>query len=431
MEPLPVDSFQLQRRDPAAWSALLARAPETDDVIVTAVATEPLCSATLAPPGRAVTECDYRLRRYILTLDGHSDPISFIAKQTNAAEALFYHLFGDPPGTAVPACRYAHLDGDASWVVIDDVPDHFPSAVWTAEQVDRVVETLARVHAARWNREAVELNGDWGASDHAIPHFLRRAEGPYSWDELRRRESVMLEEVPAAVLSRHAVHNAGRLAPLFLRAANGLVVMRDLGGWPGVLGESHLAAAADLLDDPVPMLAPLIDLPATLLHGSPHPGHWRLTLFDEQYLIDWSEVQIGPGVLDLMAFLEGFPLLLDSPRHLVEPKPHLRLREVSPLAEETIVDTYLLTLSAELGERSPARAFRAALPAARCLHVLLTWFPFFASWASDMPDRYTWQRVNRMEEEAMAQHYHNVPAAGLRRYLAGVFERFLDAAHSL
>src|SRR5690606_41890300 len=102
----------------------------------------------------------------------------------------------------------------------------------------------------------------------AIPHFLRRAEGSYSWDEWRRSESSLLEEGPAAVLSRHAVRNAGRLAPHFLRAANGLVVIRDLGGWPGVLGESHLAAAADLLDDPVPMLAPLLDLPVTLLHGA-------------------------------------------------------------------------------------------------------------------------------------------------------------------
>ena len=37
-----------------------------------------------------------------------------------------------------------------------------------------------------------------------------------------------------------------------------------------MLGESHLAAAADLLDDPVPLLGTLEDLPWTLLHGAPH-----------------------------------------------------------------------------------------------------------------------------------------------------------------
>ncbi len=426
MEPLPVDIFQLQRRDPAAWSALLARAPEMDDVIVTAVTSEPLCSTTLAPPRRAAADCAHRLRRYILTLDGCSDPISFIAKQTNTTEALFYQLFGDPPGTAIPACHYAHLDGDSSWIVIDDVPDHYPSAGWTPDQVDAVITTLARVHAARWNQDAADLNNGWGVAEPIIPHFLHRPGGAYTWHELRRSEATLFDEGPAAALSRHAVQNAGRLAPLLLRAANGLVVMRDLGGWPGVLGESHLAAAAELLDDPVPMLAPLLDLPTTLLHGAPHPGHWRSTLFDEHYLVDWSESQIGPGVLDLVAFLEGFPLLHDEAAGL----HHLRLREMTPLLEETLVDTYLLTLSAELGPRSPSRAFRAALPAARCLHVLLTWFPYFAAWAADMPDRYTWQRVNRLDESEL-HHYHNVPAAGLRRYLAGVFDRFLRASHSL
>ena len=426
MEPLPVDIFQLQRRDPAAWSALLARAPETNDVIVTAVTSEPLCITTLTPPRRDSAECAHHLRRYILTLDGCSDPISFIAKQTNTTEALFYQLFGDPPGTAIPACHYAHLDGDSSWVVIDDVPDHYPSAGWTPGQVDAVIATLARVHAARWNQDAADLNNGWGVAEPIIPHFLRRSGGAYTWNELRRSEATLFDEGPGAALSRHAVQNAGRLAPLLLRAANGLVVMRDLGGWPGVLGESHLAAAAELLDDPVPMLAPLLDLPTTLLHGAPHPGHWRSTLFDEHYLVDWSETQIGPGVLDLVEFLEGFPLLHDQQAG----NHHLRLREMTPLLEETLVDTYLLTLSAELGARSPSRAIRAALPAARCLHVLLTWFPYFAAWAADMPDRYTWQRVNRLDESELHHHY-NAPAAGLRRYLAGVFDRFLRASHSL
>lgn len=426
MEPLPVDIFQLQRRDPAAWSALLARAPETDDVIVTAVTSEPLCLTTLAPPRRDAAECTHHLRRYILTLDGCSDPITFIAKQTNQTEALFYHLFGDPPGTAIPACRYAHLDGGASWVVIDDVPDHYPSAGWTPGQVDEIIATLARVHAARWNLAPADLNDGWGVAEPIIPHFLHRPGGPYTWQELRRGEATLFEEGPAAALSRHAVQNVGRLAPHFLRAANGLVIMRDLGGWPGVLGESHLAAAADLLDDPVPMLAPLLELPVTLLHGAPHPGHWRSTLFDEHYLVDWTESQIGPGLLDLVAFLEGFPLLYEE----VRDDNALRLREMTPLLEETLVDTYLLTLSAELGARSPARAYRAALPAARCLHVLLTWFPYFADWATDMPDPYTWQRVNRLDEREL-HLYHHAPAAGLRRYMAGVFERFLRATHSL
>ena len=430
MEPLPVDILQLQRRDPMAWSALLSRYPETSDAIVTAVTSEPLCDQSLAVPSHLVSTCAHTIRRYILTLAGTSDPISFIAKQTNAAEACFYNLYGDPPGTAVPTCHYAHLDGEESWIVLDDIPAHYRPDEWMPDQVDGVVETLARVHAARWNYD-LGAPGELGQGEPLIPHFLRRQAGPYRWAELREMETALFDLGPGAALSRHAIHSVGRLAPLFLRAANGLVVMRALDGWPGVMGESHLSAVADLLDDPVPMLAPLLDLPLTVLHGAPHPGHWRLTLFGDAYLVDWSETQIGPGILDLMAFIEGYPLLRFGQRERWGQRAnHLLPGALSPLTEETIVDTYLLTLSAELGSRSAARAYRAALPAARCLHVLLTWFPYFATWAENMPDRYVWQRVNR-QAATEAGRYHDAPDAGMRQYLAGVFDRFLHACRSL
>ena len=425
MEPLPVDVFQLQRRDPMAWTVLLSRAPELADVIVTAVTAEPLWDTTLVTPGRATVERARHMRRYVLTLAGCSDPISFIAKQTNAVEALVYQQLGDPAATGIAPCRYAHVDGDASWVILEDVPDDFPPPTWRPEQVDAIIATLARLHAAHWQTAI-------GAPP-AVPHFLRRPEGPFTWEALQRERLPLFEDGPGAILSRHAVRSAGRLAPQLLEAANGLVVMRDLGGWPGVLGESHLAAAADLLDDPVPLLMALDDLPWTLLHGAPHADHWRLTLFGEQYLIDWASARLGPGVLDLVGFLERFPLLYDrrpDAADEAERQPRLRLREVGPLFEETALDTYLLTLSAEMGRRFSARSFRAAVPAARCLHVLTTWFPFFAHWSHDMPGKYAWQRVNRLSESELA-HYHIGPMAGMRPYLAGVFDRFLQAYRSL
>ena len=70
MEPLPVDVFQLQRRDPVAWTVLLSRVPELADVIVTAVNAEPLWDTALVTPGRAKVERAHHMRRYILTLAG-------------------------------------------------------------------------------------------------------------------------------------------------------------------------------------------------------------------------------------------------------------------------------------------------------------------------------------------------------------------------
>lgn len=430
MEPLPVDIFQLQRRDPAAWTALLSRLPETDDVIVTAVAAEPLHNFSFIPPGRVIADPAHNIRRYVLTLADTSDPISFIAKQTNAVEAMVYELYGRPPATAMPTCHYVHHDGDDSYVILDDVPNHFPPAVWTPRQLDEVVATLARFHAAHWGRDS-RRSVDWAATGPDFPHFHDRYD-----DELLPRMSERVSRFGSfpgrEYLSDHALRAAGRLAPLFVQAAAGLAVMRKLNGWPGVLDESQMAAVADLLDDPVPMLSPLLSLPITLLHGAPHPCHWRLTLFDEQFLIDWSEVQEGPGILDLMALIEGYPLTYKRPIEDVNAigDPYLCLRPFPAVLEETIVDTYLLTLTAELGGRIGARAFRDALPAARCLHVILTWFPFYATWATDLPDPYFWQHVNRLNDNELGR-YRDAPTVGMRHYLAGVFERFLRAYRNL
>jgi hypothetical protein len=423
MDPLPVDILQLRRRDPAAWTSLLTRSAEMGNVIVIAVTAEPLCAISLAPPGRVVCDQTAQIRRYILSLDDCSDPISFIAKGTNHAEAFIYKLYGDPPGTAMPTCRYAHLEGDNSWIILDDVPDHFPPPVWTPAQVEGIVTSLARLHAARWERETTDFESGFTAEP-IIPHFLFRPAGPYRWEELQQNEHTYFNEELPSIISRHTTRSAGRLAPQFMRAATGLHLMRELGGWPGVLDEDHLSAAADLLDDPVPMLSPLLDLPVTLIHGQPHPGHWRLTLFDESYLIDWSKAQVGPGILDLVAFLEGYPIV-------AEPEPtgsgvHLKSRELSPALEQTIIDTYLLTLGEELGRQAPTRAIRAALPAARCLHTLTAWFPFFAAWAKEMPNRELWQKITRLDEAELLLYPH-APSAGMRHYLAGVFERFLRA----
>jgi hypothetical protein len=439
MEPLPVDVIQLQRRDPAAWTTLLSQMAGPADVIVTAVSSEPVWNTLFFRPGRLANDPSRRVRRFTLTLAGCSDPITFIAKRSTPIEADVYHRAGARMVNVIPPCHYNHRAGDHSWLILEDVPNDIPTDRWTPGHIDRVVESLAAAHLSFWNESSRQTNiGRLTATGSTIDHFLQGEGMPYTWDELRDEHSTLFDEGPGAILSEHAIRNAGRLAPALLEAANGLVVMRDLGGWPGVLGESHLAAVADLLDDPVPMLEALANLPVTLLHGSPHPYHWRVTVFDEYYLVDWSEARLGPGVLDLISFIEHYPLIYfqggrditsyHPPAHGAEPL--IRLREMTPLTEETLIDTYLLAMSSGLGGQFPARAFRAAVPAARCLHVLTTWFAYFGSWFAEMPDRYTWQRVNRMSEAELAGTMLG-PMTGVRPYLAGVFDRFLRAYRSL
>jgi hypothetical protein len=191
------------------------------------------------------------------------------------------------------------------------------------------------------------------------------------------------------------------------------------------MGESHLLAVSDLLDDPVPMLEPLSRLPQTLLHGDMHMYHWHVTLFDQRRLLDWAKVTVGPSIYDLVSFQERFDLLFSGD----ELRP-VYAREHAPIDEETIIDSYMLAMKTQLGKQFDAREMRRSLAAARCLYVILNWFPYFAGWFDQMPDAYTWQRVNRMPIDDM-------PATKVRTmlvyrpFLKRVFRRFLQAYRML
>ncbi len=402
-----VDAAQLQKRDPQAWTALLSEQDGLEGVVVTAVNAQPLqYNSSANDYSRPIT-------RYLVSLANNSDPIPFIGKETDLNEALFYRDLASTLPSIAPHCRFVHLNEDRSWVVIEDVPNHVPPDRWTHQDVEEVIGDMAMFHATFWDQPELARHYPW------LPHFVDRDQKRYTWQELRQEHAVYFEEGPAALLSEHALRHTGRLAPLFLEAANGLAVMRALGGWPGVLGESHLAAAEDLLDDPVPMLEPLLQLPATLIHGNMHKYHWHLTLFHEHRLLDWRNVAVGTSIFDLISFQEQFDLLISS-----DDLPTLHSRDNSPVSEETMIDSYLLAMKAELNGQFDARQMRLAIPAARCLQILITAFPYFATWFDRMPDKYTWQRVNRMaDSEFTGRSMERI--IGYRPYLREVFRRFL------
>ena len=399
---------QLQKRDPTAWSALLREQLGLDDLVVTAVSSKPV----------RYPSSNGRVTRYVLALDNHSDPISFIGKRTTLTEINFYQEIAPQLPGLTPRCYFLHHPDRSrfGWIVLEDVPNQIPPDKWTMTDAEAVITRLAELHAGFWR-------ADEKLADLDFPHFIQGEQ--YTAADLESEFAVYFEEGPAAIMSDHAIGHAGKLAPILLKAANGLEVMRALGGWPGILGETHLTIAADLLDDPVPMLEPLRQLPMTLLHGSPHSYHWHLTLFDDVNLLDWQKCVIGPGVYDLVNFLEQFELLYHH-----QDRCQMMVRDFWPVSEETMVDSYMLAMRQRLENRLPSRAVRLALPAARCLYVLTNWFTYFADWFDEMPDMYTWQKLNRLEDNDLAAtKYH--PIAQLRPYLRGVFSRFLLAYRSL
>jgi hypothetical protein len=408
-----VDVAQLQKRDPQAWTALLAGYDGLEDVVVTAVTAVPLHQEG------ASNGYSRRVVRYLVSLANTSDPIPFIAKKTGPEEAFFYRDLAATIPDVAPRCWFTHVVGEDGWVILDDVPNHVAIERWSPVDVDNVINDMVMFHVTYWDQPDLSIHYPW------LPHFVGRRQQTYTWEQLRREHAVYFEEGPAALISDHALQHLGHLAPLFLEAANGLAVMRALGGWPGVIGESHLAAAADLLDDPLPMLEPLLRLPPTLLHGDMNKRHWHLTLFQEQRLLDWRKVVSGPAICDLISFQEQFDLLFTK-----DGIPAIHVDGTSVATEETIIDSYILAMKAELGSQFDARQMRQALPAARCLQILTTCFPHFATWFNRMPDKYTWQRVNRMPDADLTGRAL-LPIVGYRPYLRDVFRRFLQAYRML
>ncbi len=380
--------------DVAAWTTIVRRQLGAADLTVTAVLAD-----ALSP----------RLTRFQLTLAGHSDPISLVAKKTSTREALFYRDLAPRLGFLTPRCWFGHANRRRGWVVLDDVPQHRPPSSWREGDASRVIGNLAALHTAYWNR-AQELQAyewlDWFILP-VDPDAGISLPEPYRFYPYRQEQAV----------SSHAVANAGPLVEIFLKAATAVEALEALGGWPGVVGAEALVAVRDLLDDPVPMLHTLRTLPPTLIHGAPRPDHWHLTVFADCNLLDWERVALGPAVYDLVSLLEAREQALT--RSGLRPSP-----AASELRFETMVDTYLLRLYESLWPLFDARAMRRALPAARCLYVLVDWLPRLADWFAPLATEAATSGPPTRISDRMLARVGRREAVALRPYLTDLFARF-------
>lgn len=346
---------QLRSQRPRAWTAILAQEPEMAGVVVTHVTREKMTPT---------------LTRFVLELAGHHEAITLIGKETNQTEALFYRELSYRLPHLAPRCWFSHANGEHSWIVLDDVISMRPPAQWVPGDAETVARGLAALHVEFWDREDVLDQQRW------LEHPLEGV----GLDERYLLRKRVLEQGAfytqldmSASLSDHAIWSLGPLAPRFMHAAAAVAFLQQRGGWPGVLEMEQLDAAADLLDDPMPMLYTLRDQPLTLQHGAPLNHHWHLTLFDAPRLFDWQQICAGTGVVDLVHLVEQFHWVIDEEQQLL-PRPH------QIVTEETLIDSYILHLAAELGPLCDTRAVRQSLAAARCFHLLSYWLPRFTDW---------------------------------------------------
>lgn len=387
---------QLQNLDPAGWTELLALDEATRGAVVTSVDAERM------EEGR-------HLIRYWLTLAGHEEPVTFVGKKTTAAEALFYSTLAPELPRLAGHGRFTDVLGAGGWVIMDDVPQDRPVLRWSPDSQESAVRGLAHLHATFWDQESFLQRYSW------LPHY-RTSDASVA--------SLRYELKVATLVSDHAVRSAGRFATPLLRAGTGLRALERLDEWPQVFDERHRQAIADLLDDPLPMLQPLRELPPTLLHGNVLPHHWHLTLFGGVHLFDWQSLYVGPAPLDLVQYLESIDYM--RARNSLWPS-----RRDQQLFDETSIDSYLLAMSQELDQRFSARDVRQAIGAARCLYLLTRWLPFMADWEEKLHQNGPpWSKLREMDEEALRSAGRG-QMAETRAYLQQVFNRLLLAYRTL
>lgn len=409
---------ELKDRDPRAWSRLLGQDPGTRGPIVTAVEQE-----SISVPSSGT--------RYFLSLAGHPEPITLLAKETNEAEAHFYREISPLLEYFTPHCWFSHIAGDNSWVVLDEAYDDWPPAKWGATEVEGILDRMSLLHASYWNREEdlLEVGISLGFEQKAaeIAAAISRRTDKSSEDDAQLAlddRRIGSKGETDLLLSDHALRVSGPLAPVLTNAASGLEALQSAGGWPGVIEEQELTALADLIDDPLPMLFPLRQLPKTLLHGDLSPKNWRVSMFGDYRLINWEKISVGPAVYDLVLFIDRFDgfSILDA---------EWRRPDNWPVTEETMEDSYILAMGRELGRRFNATTFRQAIPAARCLYVLTYWLPMIDTWFRQIPfDHEIWLNQNQLSDEELAAEGFG-EMVHLRPYMSKVFKRWMIAYRSL
>lgn len=411
---------ELKKLRPSAWTSLISQELGSVDARVISIERE------LVPDQPT-------MERYLLTLAGYREPVSLMGKHTNALEATFYEDLAPFVDSIPPTCLFSHVSGDQSWLILKEAYNDWTMDKWTFTDIESIVIQLASLHAEYWDGES-RLSG------YGLETLLSESLSENEWENRRKDRgdklisSMQLNESEDRIasqptessyfLSEHALRSLGNLDKLFNRSLKGIEALLLAGGWPGIIDDKHLEALIELLDDPLPVLHPLRHLPATLLHGDPAPGNWHISLFDDIRLLNWTDIVIGPGIYDLVNFIEQLDLL-------EKPNGDWEYREHWSVSEETIIDSYILEMRQKLGTQFNSREVRQAVSAARCFYLLSKWLPRFDDWFKvEKVDKEVWLEFAEMSDDQLRELGFG-QVANLRPYLKNLFDRFLVAYYSL
>ena len=154
-------------------------------------------------------------------------------------------------------------DPEGEWIVLSLLPGGIQAEHWGAGEYRLAVDQLAALHDQFWGLKDDLENYNWLARPLEVDFSLVVSAASNSLQKLRNQPD-------------HLLHSEYEL----------------------FLAINNIVSKADQI------AAPLRQLPATLLHGDYWPGNLMVYPDGTLYALDWQLAAIGPGVLDLMIFIQ-------------------------------------------------------------------------------------------------------------------------------
>lgn len=217
-----------------------------------------------------------------LTRADHREHYSYILKEPRELaqrEIGLYRSLTSQLPFVIP--QLVGADGANNWLLLEPYPTEVRAEEWTAEHYRRATINLARLHDRFWGLSEDLSVYPW------LGHPLTRDFESCTMASARAMELIIARGSPALIAESlnittciaHALSHADEIAQA-LRAA-----------------------------------------PPTLLHGDYWPGNISIDEDGDQIVYDWQSVSLGPGILDLVSFINNsavwFSPLPIEPRELI------------------------------------------------------------------------------------------------------------------
>jgi hypothetical protein len=194
-------------------------------------------------------------------------------------EVSFYRTLAEQIPVRIPRLFASHPDGD--WLIMEMLPLERMPESWTADDYLLAIEQLVTLHDRFWGLGTDLIVYPWLSrplgSDYAI--YMQAA-----ITGVRK----LVANTTSNLLTRD---------PKLIHTIQRLVEHSD-----------KIAAALRLA-------------PSTLLHGDYWPGNIALSIDNIFFVYDWQQASIGPGVLDLLHFIQASQWYFDplpiSPQELI------------------------------------------------------------------------------------------------------------------